>query len=150
MKKLLLLSLLLGSELYAGLAHAECVTQAQATPTSTCVVYALNGVPGVWFSLSEADNIRRDRLELPELRLQVSRLERAMELQDRRVEFYREANTELSEAITLLQTQIEQGLTREDRLRRQLLAWYRSPVLWLSAGILVTTVTYVSLQAAIE
>lgn len=88
MMTLLVCSLLLVS---SGLAHAECVTADEATPESTCVVMAREGVRGVWFSLAEAEAIRRMRLELPELRLQVQRLEQLTAVQGERVTLYRES-----------------------------------------------------------
>ncbi|MGW8177450.1 MAG: hypothetical protein ACWGQW_01420 [bacterium] len=121
------------------------MTADEATPESTCVVMAREGVRGVWFSLAEAEAIRRMRLELPELRLQVQRLEQLTAVQGERVTLYRESMRLRAEALTTAQQQLEQALEREARLRDRLGAWYRSPALWFAVGSLVTTVAYVAI-----
>ena len=114
------------------------------------MVMARNGVRGVWFSLAEADAIRRMRLEVPELRLQINRLERMTEVQGERIDLYRNATDLRAEAMRLLQAQLDASLDRETRLRRQMGAWYRSPALWLTVGVLVTTAAYVAIMAGVD
>lgn len=132
------------------LATAECVEAQNATPESTCVVMMREGVRGVWFSLGEADNIRRMRLELPELRLQNASLERALRISESRIVAYQEANTLRQEALIALQARFDESLERETQLRQQLGVWYRSPSLWLSVGMVLTTVAYIAVMVAVS
>lgn len=131
-------------------ARADCVETSEATAQSTCVVYTLNGVRGVWFRLDVADEVRRIRLEVPELRLQVTRLTGIDEVQTARVEMYREAATERREALTLAEAQIDAGLRREHALREEVTAWYRAPALWFAIGVVVTAGSGVALALAVD
>jgi hypothetical protein len=127
------------------IARSECVTEPESTPESTCVVYSLNGVRGVWFALETANALRQLRLELPEVRFQISHFESILELQEERINFYRQANTVHTETIQILHGQIDEGVQREEDLRKKINAWWRSPALWLSIGILITSVAYVAI-----
>ena len=138
------------SALLASEARADCVTEAEATPASTCVVMARGEVRGVWFNLSEADGLRRLRLEVPELRLQITSLERAGLLQAERVTLYREASQLRRSALEQSTVQLEASLGREHQLRGELNAWYRAPALWFAVGVVVTVAATVALAYAVN
>ena len=144
---LLAFSLTLVSSQFAA---AECVTESEMDEDSTCVVYALNGVRGVWFSLSEADSIRRMRLELPELRSQIQNLEQINRIQEERIQLYIEARNDRQEAMDALQTLLDAAFERETNLRRQLGAWYRAPSLWLSVGLVIASAAYIAIMASVD
>ena len=127
-------------------AHAECVPAVEATPESTCVVLYRQGIRGVWFSLDEADALRQLRLEVPELRFQLGTLEQLAVVQDERIELYRESARLRAEALTALQEQLELAHQREERLSKYAGAWYRSPVLWFSVGMMLSAATYVTIM----
>lgn len=114
------------------------------------MVYTLNGVRGVWFRLDEADGIRRLRLEVPELRLQVQTLEQMAEVQAERVTALREATRLRAEATAQATTQLEASLSREAQLRSEVNAWYRSPALWFAVGVVVTAAAGVALAVAVD
>jgi len=52
-----------------------CDTIENATLDSSCVVMAREGQRGVWFSLSEAERLRKASLIVPELQLQIKKFE---------------------------------------------------------------------------
>jgi len=103
---------------------------------------------GVWFDLATADALRRFRLEVPELRLQIASLERAAEVQTERVALYRESTELRASAVAQSETQLEASLRREHQLRAELSAWYRSPALWFAVGILVASGAAIALGYA--
>lgn len=137
--------LLQGFNVKIATASPGCVTADESTPESTCIVYELNGVRGVWFALETADALRRLRLELPELRFQISHFGSIFELQEERIDFYRQANAVHTETIQTLHGQVDEGVQREEDLRKKINAWWRSPALWLSIGILITSIAYVAI-----
>jgi len=132
-------SLMLASE-----ARADCVTPDQASPQSTCVVMERDGVRGVWFSLAEADALRRMKLREPELDLQIRSLEQMRDVQAGRVEQYREASTLRGEALARAEEQLELSLQRNTELEMEVNAWYRSPALWAGVGAAVTVAVVVA------
>jgi hypothetical protein len=140
---LLACSLLLVSD---HVAHAECVIESEATPESTCVVMSRDGVRGVWFSLDEADTLRQLRLEVPELNFQLEVFEQFSAVQDERINLYRDSLQLRTEALSQLQGQLDLSRQREEDLRRQLGAWYRSPVLWFTVGMVMSAATYVTIM----
>ncbi len=130
-------------------AHADCVVETEATPEATCVVMARAGQRGIWFRLAEADTLRRLRLEVPELRLQITSLEQIAVIQAERVTLYREANQERRSALEQSTTQLDASLGREHQLRGELNVWYRAPALWFAVGVVITAAAIVALGAAV-
>ncbi len=126
-------------------AAAECVTEVAATSDSSCVVLTRDGVRGVWFSLEEAESIREMKLIMPELTLQLSSFERIAVINEKRIEGYQEITYEQQKMIELLQMQLNTATEREAHLRENTKAWYRSPALWLSVGVIVSTAAYVAI-----
>lgn len=132
-----------------GSASAACDTEGDATPASACVVMERDGQRGVWLRMSEADALRRLRLEVPELRLQVERLGMVAEIQTERVAAYREAGELRRDALAQSRIQLEASLGREHHLWTRLHAWSRSPAFWLAMGIVITAVGLVALVVAL-
>lgn len=129
-------------------ASAQCVVETEATPVSTCVVMSRAGVRGVWFTLEEADRLRRVHLEVPELRLQALRLEQLASIETSRAGQYREAAELRQENVTALEAQLEASLEREARARAESGAWYREPALWFALGAVIATAVLVALVAS--
>jgi hypothetical protein len=119
-------------------ARAECVTAAQATPIDTCVVMARDGARGVWFELKVANDLRKYKLEVPELRLQIAKLEGVVALEKTRAEMFKEAADLRAQALKLQEAQVDRSLAAGAKAQEETGAWYRSPILWFAAGILVT------------
>jgi hypothetical protein len=130
------------------LAQEGCATEAEATAASTCVVMRRGEARGVWFSLEVADVLRREHLEVPELRLQIERWEALDGISTERIALYTEAATLRAEALALAQTQLEEALEREARARAEAGAWYREPVLWFAVGVVLTGAAAVAAGAA--
>lgn len=129
-------------------ASAQCATEAEANAASTCVVMPRAGVRGVWFILEQADTLRREHLEMPELRLQLDRLERMSGIETERAAMYREAAELRLENTTALERQLDEALEREARARAEAGAWYREPVLWFTIGAVIATAVLVAIIAA--
>lgn len=129
-------------------AHAmDCVTAANATPASECVVLEQNGVRGVWFELKIADELRKAKLSFPELQLQIGALEQRGAVRDWQLERYLEVISLKQEALS----EMDKGLAAQVRIAREardgerkaverLHAWYNQPSLWFGAGVVVTLV----------
>jgi hypothetical protein len=124
-------------------AFAECVTQENSNQDSTCVVTELNGVRGIWFNLEESEKIRHDRLELHEVHLQLEHLERLVVLQEQRIEFYLEIINQKNISFDLLSIELDELLNRHNKLKISSGKWYRNPIFWFSAGVVVTSATCV-------
>jgi hypothetical protein len=130
------------------LAQEGCATEAESTATSTCVVMRRGEARGVWFSLEVADALRREHLEVPELRLQVERFEALDGISTERISLYQESLRLRAEALALAQTQLEEALEREARARAEAGAWYREPVLWFALGVVLAGAAAVAAAAA--
>ncbi len=102
---------------------------------------------GVWFELELANRLRQIRFNVPELRLQIERLESLDSVQTERMNFYAEAARERREALFLAEEQIVSGYNRESELRKELNAWERAPVLWLAIGAVAATAIYIATGA---
>ena len=114
-------------------AHA-CDTVATATPESSCVVLQREGVPGVWFSLGEADRLRKAHLELPELRLQIDKYEGLRDVQDYRIKAYVEVIALKDASLKSAVGNMDAFARRTRKAEEALDAWYRSPILWTGIG----------------
>lgn len=114
-----------------------CDTVEQATLKSTCVVMPLEGRQGVWFDVKTADTLRRAKLLVPELQLQVDKYDLVEKKRDAQVHALMEAVALRREAADLLEANIKVHI-REAREARQEAAraradagaWYRSPWMW--------------------
>jgi hypothetical protein len=120
-----------------------CDTAVSARPDSECVVLDRQGAKGVWFQLATADALRTAHRLVPELQLQ---LEKYSELDTKRadeVEALRGALTLRQAAGEALKLEVEKT-TKEAResqeeaaaAREDLDRWWRSPIVWLSVGVL--------------
>jgi hypothetical protein len=106
------------------------------------------GVRGVWFTLETADTLRREHLEVPELRLQVDRLTQLADIETSRAIMYREAAELRLENTTALERQLDEALEREARARAESGAWYREPALWFTIGAAIATAVIIGVLAA--
>lgn len=120
---------------------AACDTVQTATAQSTCVVMPVQGRPGVWFDLATADELRRVKLEVPELRLQLEKFDLIEKQRESQVSALLEANALRRETADMLSASIDVSVkdAREARqeaadAREELHAWYRSPWLWGVTG----------------
>lgn len=127
-------------------AARACDTAATATPESTCVVMEREGARGVWFALETADELRKHKLEVSELRLQIRSYEQMALAREVQVHTYLDVITLKDSAIKTAETnmgafarQAREAREAERAARDELHAWYRSPALWAAVGgILVT------------
>lgn len=142
LSRLLAFSLALALASAPGGARAECVTADVARSSDTCVVVDRAGVKGVWFALPVADELRKIKLEVPELRLQVGKLEALLEVERRRVLMFRESSELRRQALQDKDKQVDRALTAGATAQAESSAWYRSPVLWFSVGTLVAGVLF--------
>lgn len=145
MKRSRACSLILACSLFLGLCAPlkalACDTVDTATLKSTCVVMPIQGRPGVWFDLATADELRRLKLEVPELRLQVEKFSLIEMRREAQVQALLEAGSLRREAADMLKASIDHSV-KDARLARQeaadareeLGAWYRSPWLWGVTG----------------
>lgn len=120
-----------------------CDTAATATPESTCVVQAHEGTPGVWFELETANALRKAKLTVPELSIQLTELELKLSTREWQLDRYREV-VKLKDRTIATQTQsVEIHARREREAREALDAWHRSPLLWTGVGAVVASVVFV-------
>lgn len=117
-----------------------CDTIENATLDSACVVMAREGQRGVWFSLSEAERLRKASLTIPELQLQIKKFEQSEIEKNSEVSNLREALKLQKESTTTLESTIETYVkeTRKAKksaqeARDELDAWYRS--WWFLTGL---------------
>jgi len=142
MMRLLLYSAILAFS-WSATAHA-CDTVANATPASTCVVLEREGVRGLWFNLETGNGLRKAKLLVPELTLQVDLKQSKIDAREFQLKSYKEV-LDLKTKIQKEQQKAVALLTKQEREAREALdAWYRSPVLWFSAGLVVSTVSVVA------
>lgn len=131
---------------------SACDTAATATPASTCVVMKHLDTPGVWFELKTADELRRFKLEIPELRLQLDAFTQRVAIRDEQLKLYTEVITLKDSALGVANDSMaafartaREAQEDERKARAELDAWYRSPIIPFLAG--VATVTTVVLLA---
>jgi hypothetical protein len=102
---------------------------------------------GVWFRLNKADELRRASGELGEARKQLGWYDRLDKVRDGQVVAYTSALDERRAALVAVQ-EVNSVLVRDARRARgerdaakaELGRWYRSPVLWVTVGIVATLV----------
>ena len=117
---------------------AACETEVNATPSSECVVMKRGEERGVWFRLDVADELRRFKLEVPELRNQVALLQRQAVLRTAQVEELKLAlglRVEVANELTKINAKLVEDARRA---REEGSSWTRSPFLWLGVGSLAT------------
>lgn len=130
-----------------------CDTVATATVESTCVVMEREGARGVWFALETADELRKYKLEVPELRLQIRSYEQIARAREVQVKTYLDVIALKDSAIKTAEDNME-AFTRQAReareaereARAELGAWYRSPALWFAVGGILVTGIVVALE----
>lgn len=123
-----------------------CDTLATATLESDCVVMDRAGRKGVWFSLDTADKLRKLKLEVPELRLQILNYEKTLEIKNFQISSYLETIA-LKDSVIQTSKASMDTFARQARLAQEgerlalneLHAWYRSPALWAAVGATVVT-----------
>jgi hypothetical protein len=116
---------------------------------------AREGSPGVWFSLTKADGLRKYKLEVGELKLQIEGYEQASVIQDRRINAYTEAldlkDSSLDtakEGMTAFASQAREAREGEREAMDELHAWYRSPALWAGIGAGLVTALVIFLESS--
>lgn len=131
--------------LCAPLTARACDTTRTADVASTCVTMARVGVQGVWFDRPTADGLRRLKLEVPELKLQIVKLENLEKKSDKEIGLLRESLELRKDVIKGLKASIG-GHVRAARVARQeatqaraeLDRWYRSPLILMGVGVVMT------------
>lgn len=136
--------------LIAPIARAECVTLEKATLKDTCVVMPRGDVRGVWFELTEADGMRRLKLEIPQLRFQIEKLEAQVAIEKRRAEMFKEAADLRAQALEASEKLVDRTLETSAKVQDNANAWYRSPVLWFAVGVVVTSAAVIGIAKAGE
>jgi len=134
-------------------AARACDTVATATVESTCVVMEREGARGVWFVLETADELRKYKLEVPELRLQIRSYEQMAAAREVQVHTYLDVITLKDSAIKTAEDnmgafarQAREAREAERKARDELGAWYRSPALWAAIGGILVTGIVVALE----
>lgn len=122
---------------------SACETAAKARPDSACVVLDRQGVKGVWFQLTAADELRTSYQLVPELRLQ---LEKYSEMESRRADevealrgalkLRQQVNDELHRELALMTKSTREAEERAAAASEELGRWWRSPFVWLTVGAL--------------
>jgi len=146
----LIVLLAYASALFAPFARADCVPLEKATLKDTCVVMARGDVTGVWFELKVADELRKLKLEVPELRFQVQKLEAQVDVEQRRVKLFQEAAQLRAEALAQSEKLTDSVLAKSAKVQEESAAWYRSPVLWFAVGVVVTSAAVIGIAKAGE
>ena len=130
-----------------------CDTMATATAESTCVVMEREGARGVWFALETADELRKCKLEAPELRLQIRSYEQMALAREVQVKTYLDVIELKDSAIKTAEgsmgafaRQAREAREVERKARDELGAWYRSPALWAALGGILVTGIVVALE----
>jgi len=141
-KKILPFFLILALE---GVSYANCVRESEATSKSTCVVMQRDDARGVWFSLAKADMLRRSKLEIPELHIQIDKMKQMYDIESERTLLYESASKIQKDNIENIRKTLNESLQREEELKRKSNLWYKSPILWFCTGIVATTVTYLAI-----
>lgn len=144
MRKLVAFSLAAAGSLVAFTARADCVPSSQATPDSSCVVLARDGQRGVWLSLPEADRRSQETEALATVRAALEKQRVLTNLRVTEAELWQQAATERkaqadaagieAKAARLDAVQAQHDLEAE---RASAGAWYRSPWVWLGAGLVL-------------
>ena len=136
MMKWLLFSLLLACS-FPSIAQA-CDTAETATPESTCVVLKREGILGVWFDLATADVYRKLKLEVPELRIQITTLETKAATRESQLGEYHEIVRLKDDSLKVAANSMDVFARRARKAEEALDAWYRSPALWFALGAVTT------------
>jgi len=97
----------------------------------------VNGVTGIWFRADVAREMLADLTELPLVRTRVQLLEGRLEIRDDQISSLRSV-VELSQAaeeraVNALDEAVQARRAAEDARD----AWYRSPILWTSVGMII-------------
>jgi len=102
------------------------------------------GLEGVWYPLDMARAFQADAEELVERRFQIEDLKKRLAIKDLRIGAYKEAlgfeMQAMEKALSALQASEERAQTAEARQD----AWYRSPALWVTVGVVLTVVVEVA------
>lgn len=129
-------------------ASAECFTLLDAPLDAECVVMPFGDQRGVWLRLDVADEVRRERLELAELRIQNDALTEIANRRNQQVELLRAAVTEHQTATDAAVVDAGKSRVERDRLEREMKRWYRHPALWFGGGVMVSITSAVLLKSA--
>ena len=121
-------------------ARADCVPVSQATPDSSCVVLARDGQRGVWLSLSEADRRSLETEALAAVRVALEKQRTLTSLRESEAKLWQRAATERKAQADAAGA--EATAARSDAAKAQAAleasgAWYRSPWVWLGAGLVL-------------
>lgn len=124
---------------------AACDTMKSATEASTCVVLPHKGNKGVWYGLLEANYLRKLKLEVPELKLQIEKSEKLEKKSEKELSLLRDSLQLRKEVISGLKASIgahvkdaSQARKEAAQARADLNRWYRSPLFLMSVGAVVT------------
>jgi hypothetical protein len=123
-------------------ARAECFVELDAPDDAACVVTRWKERAGVWFDLNSAERIRQLEEEAPHLRDQALLLETTVALREEQIRLYVDAlqqheqsSEEHRRVRELLERETLEARTRQLEEERRSNAWYRSPILWFSVGV---------------
>jgi hypothetical protein len=135
-------------------AARACDTAALATRESTCVVQDRLGVPGVWFVLATAEELRASHQLVPELRLQLEKyneidLQRTAEAIDLRnaIASQRDAVAKLKAETVASDKAMRAAQDDATAARTDLDRWWRSPFLWFAVGALAGALAGVAIAS---
>lgn len=119
-----------------------CDTVETATLNSTCVVMdSPHNIRGVWFPVKQADLLRQSYLKIPELTLQIRKLESIVEIRKSEISDLRKTVVLQESSIGALNSSIQMHVKKvrvaqqeAEEAREALDAWYRSPLFLISVG----------------
>ncbi len=136
--------------LMPSLVRAECVSLSKATAKATCVVMRVEGQQGVWFVLPVADELRKLKLEVPELHLQITKLEVALHSEKLSADAFLAAAETRRIALMASEASLDKALALSAKVEKDASAWYRSPWLWFSAGALLSGAAVIGVVTAVK
>lgn len=117
------------------IARAECAADYEGPRRATL---DHDGAPGVWFAAPVARCMLADLEELPALRERVSLLTERLDLRDDQIVRLRRI-VELAEAGEARAVEaLDRAVVEAREARESASVWWRSPVLWVAVGVVMT------------
>lgn len=142
--ELFLLGLLVA---FAGLVYCPAARGETVGESARRAVVEYQGEPGFWFRRDVALQMLADLQELPIRRQELTLIQEELELRDRQVERLREIVSLERGASQTAQDALGAALERASTAEGSRDAWWRSPWLWLTVGIVTTVVLEIAAVA---
>lgn len=96
------------------------------------------GEPGIWFPSEIAHAMLADIKDYNLVKPEIGLLKDRLEIRAERIEFLKEEVSLATAAADKAESVLSAAIKREREAKEELDAWYRSPILWVAAGVVVT------------